>query len=70
MLYYTAREEYGPLVNSEPTAPLDAQFWRRVKEAFEKNDTAFQCLARAASVIFSRSCRTTWRASLYVPLRP
>ncbi|KAJ7126232.1 hypothetical protein C8R44DRAFT_781391 [Mycena epipterygia] len=41
-LYYSAREEYGPLVNLKPTAPLDARFWHGVTEAFEKNDTAFQ----------------------------
>jgi sphingomyelin phosphodiesterase len=41
-LYYSAREEYGPLVDLAPTAPLDARFWHAVTEAFEKNDTAFQ----------------------------
>ncbi|KAJ7867767.1 sphingomyelin phosphodiesterase [Mycena olivaceomarginata] len=41
-LYYSAREEYGPLVDLAPTAPLNARFWHAVTEAFEKNDTAFQ----------------------------
>ncbi|KAJ7255864.1 sphingomyelin phosphodiesterase [Mycena haematopus] len=41
-LYYSAREEYGPLVDLAPTAPLDARFWHGVTEAFEKNETAFQ----------------------------
>ncbi|KAF8205435.1 sphingomyelin phosphodiesterase [Mycena galopus ATCC 62051] len=41
-LYYSAREEYGLLVDLAPTAPLDARFWHTVTEAFEKNDTAFQ----------------------------
>ncbi|KAJ7185376.1 sphingomyelin phosphodiesterase [Mycena filopes] len=41
-LYYSARAEYGPLVNLPPTAPLDAPFWHTVTEAFEKNETAFE----------------------------
>ncbi|KAJ6588646.1 sphingomyelin phosphodiesterase [Mycena capillaripes] len=41
-LYYSAREEYGPLVDLAATAPLDARFWHAVTEAFEKNETAFQ----------------------------
>ncbi|KAK7039634.1 Metallo-dependent phosphatase-like protein [Favolaschia claudopus] len=41
-LYYSARDEYGPLVNLGPTAPLDARFWHAVTEAMEKNETAFQ----------------------------
>ncbi|KAJ7640733.1 Metallo-dependent phosphatase-like protein [Mycena polygramma] len=41
-LYYSARAEYGPLVDLAPTAPLDARFWHAVTEAFEKNETAFQ----------------------------
>ncbi|KAJ7131701.1 Metallo-dependent phosphatase-like protein [Mycena crocata] len=41
-LYYSARGEYGPLVNLLPTAPLNAQFWHAVTDVFEKNDTAFQ----------------------------
>ncbi|KAJ7717036.1 Metallo-dependent phosphatase-like protein [Mycena metata] len=41
-LYYSARAEYGPLVDLAPTAPLDARFWHDVTEAFERNETAFQ----------------------------
>ncbi|KAK7044498.1 Metallo-dependent phosphatase-like protein [Favolaschia claudopus] len=41
-LYYSARDEYGPLVNLGPTTPLDARFWHAVTEAMEKNETAFQ----------------------------
>ncbi|KAJ6595566.1 Metallo-dependent phosphatase-like protein [Mycena vulgaris] len=41
-LYYSAREEYGPLVDLARTAPLDAGFWHDVTEAFERNETAFQ----------------------------
>ncbi|KAJ7635024.1 sphingomyelin phosphodiesterase [Roridomyces roridus] len=41
-LLYSAREEYGPLVDLAPGSPLDAGFWHRVTEAFERNETAFQ----------------------------
>ncbi|KAF7316260.1 Sphingomyelin phosphodiesterase [Mycena indigotica] len=42
-LYYSAREEYGQLLNAlDSSTPLDAKFWHAVTEAFEKNDTAFQ----------------------------
>ncbi|KAJ7446916.1 sphingomyelin phosphodiesterase [Mycena galericulata] len=41
-LWTPSVQEVRTLVNLEPTAPLDARFWHRVTEVFEKNDTAFQ----------------------------
>ncbi|GAA5905278.1 hypothetical protein JCM6882_003735 [Rhodosporidiobolus microsporus] len=41
--YYSARDAYGGLLDPPhpAEAPLDASFWHRVTEEFEKNQTAF-----------------------------
>lgn len=71
--YYSAKEEYGPLVDPPltcPSAELTPAFWHNVTKAFETNDAAFQeYIARKNRGWRTSSCTGTCKTNELCAMR-